>query len=158
MSHETRHHYALAMIWTGNRGHGTENYRAYARDHLIQAPGKPDLPGSSDPAFRGDAARYNPEELFVAALSSCHMLWYLHLCAEAGISVLEYADHPEGVMVTAEDGSGRFERVTLQPEVRLRATDDAALARTLHEKAHAMCFIANSVNCELRCEPVIRND
>jgi organic hydroperoxide reductase OsmC/OhrA len=146
------------MTWTGNRGKGTETYRAYARDHVIHVAGKPDVPGSSDPAFFGDAARYNPEELFVAALSACHMLWYLHLCADAGISVLAYADDPEGVMAVAANGSGRFERVVRKPRVRIRAGADARLARSLHEKAHAMCFIANSVNCELGCEPDIRND
>ncbi|TAN09685.1 MAG: OsmC family peroxiredoxin [Burkholderiaceae bacterium] len=158
MPHQTHHHYSVSMTWTGNRGAGTETYRAYARDHVIHVAGKPDVPGSSDPAFFGDAARYNPEELFVAALSACHMLWYLHLCANAGISVLAYADDPEGVMAVAANGSGRFERVVLKPRVRIRAGDDAGLARSLHEKAHAMCFIANSVNCELGCEPDIRND
>ncbi|MGD2052287.1 MAG: OsmC family peroxiredoxin, partial [Acidimicrobiia bacterium] len=85
-----RHHYAIAVEWTGNDGAGTTSYRSYRRDHVVRAPGKPDLPGSAEPVFRGDPSRYNPEELLVASTSQCHMLWYLHLCAEAGVVVEAY--------------------------------------------------------------------
>src|SRR5687767_11345840 len=102
------HRYAVTVEWTGNLGSGTSAYRAYARDHEIRASGKPAIPGSSDPAFRGDPARWNPEELLVGALAACHKLWYLHLCAEAGIVVTSYVDRAEGVMVEEADGSGRF--------------------------------------------------
>src|SRR4051794_21674027 len=126
------HRYQVTVEWTGNTGTGTAGYRTYERRHEIGAPDspKPDIPGSSDPAFRGDAARWNPEELLVASLSACHQLWYLHLCADAGVTVLAYRDHATGTMV--EDpatGGGRFVRVVLRPQVTIRAEDDAGLAR-----------------------------
>jgi organic hydroperoxide reductase OsmC/OhrA len=82
------HTYTCALTSTGNKGAGTASYKAYSRDHVFSSAGKPDLLGSSDPAFRGEASRYNPEELLVASLASCHMLWYLHLSADAGVRVL----------------------------------------------------------------------
>lgn len=151
------HRYTLQLQWQGNRGSGTSAYAAYGREHRIRAPGKSDIAGSSDPAFRGDAARWNPEELLVASLSACHQLWYLHLAAEAGIVVLAYHDEPVGTMVEDADGGGRFTRVVLRPTVTIRAGDDAALARALHERAHALCFIARSVHFEVACEPVVRS-
>lgn len=146
------HRYTVTIAWTGNRGTGTSDYRAYGRDHILAAPGKPDIAGSSDPAFRGDAARWNPEELLVGALSACHKLWYLHLAAANGIAVLSYEDAASGEMVEDEARGGWFTGVTLRPVVRLRAGDDAALALRLHEAAHHNCFIANSVNFPVRIE------
>src|SRR6516165_2762020 len=103
------HQYGMTTRWTGNLGSGTSSYRAYSRNFEITGPEKQIvLPASSDPAFRGEASRYNPEELLVASVSSCHMLWYLHLCADAGISVTEYSDEPVGTMIETEDGSGHF--------------------------------------------------
>src|SRR5499426_564348 len=102
------HHYSVVVTWTGNQGSGTSGYRDYRRDHDISAAGKPIIPASSDPIFRGDASRYNPEDLLVASLSGCHMLWYLHLCADAGIRVTEYRDDATGTMVETADGGGRF--------------------------------------------------
>jgi len=148
------HRYVTTLRWTGNRGEGTASYRGYARDHVIEAEGKPSIAGSSDPHFRGDAARWNPEELLVASLSSCHQLWYLHLCAEAGVVVTAYEDRAEGVMVEQADGGGAFAKVILHPRVAIRA-GDAQLARELHHRAHALCFIARSVNFPVECEPVI---
>lgn len=150
------HRYAVAVDWTGNTGTGTSGYRDYERCHEISAGSrKPAIPGSSDPAFRGDPARWNPEELLVASLSACHKLWYLHLCAEAGIVVLAYTDHAEGEMEESDDGSGRFTRVVLRPRVSVAAGSDAVQARELHHTAHARCFIANSVNFPVACEPEI---
>jgi organic hydroperoxide reductase OsmC/OhrA len=140
-----RHHYAVTLDWTGNRGSGTSAYAAYSRDHEIAAPGRPAILGSSDAAFRGDAARWNPEQLLVASLASCHQLWYLHLCADAGISVIAYRDQAEGIMAEDVSGSGRFVRVILRPSVTIAAGGDTALAMALHAEAHAKCFIANSV-------------
>ena len=94
---ERRHVYTARIEWSGNLGFGTSSYRAYSRDYRISAGDKPPIEGSSDPAFRGDARRWNPEELLVASLSTCHQLWYLHLCAEAGIVVTAYHDEPSGV-------------------------------------------------------------
>jgi len=151
---EHEHHYAVKVIWTGNKGQGTANYRAYARDHLIAQDGKPDIPGSADPAFRGDPARWNPEDLLVASLSACHKLWYLHFCAVNGVVVEAYEDHAEGVMVTDTDGGGRFTIVTLKPVVTISA-GDADKALSLHHDAHEKCFIACSVNFPVGCEAMV---
>ena len=151
------HRYTLRLDWDGNRGSGTSGYAAYGREHRLAAPGKADIAGSSDPAFRGDAGRWNPEELLVASLSACHQLWYLHLASDAGIAVLAYQDEPEGWMVEDEEHGGHFRRVVLRPTVTIRAGDDTARATALHERAHHLCFIANSVNFEVACEPTVRN-
>jgi organic hydroperoxide reductase OsmC/OhrA len=149
------HRYTVTLEWTGNTGSGTSGYRDYRRDYQIAATGKPPIPGSSDAHFRGDAARWNPEELLVAALSACHQLSYLHCCADAGIVVLAYADQAEGVMEEAPNGSGRFQSATLHPQVTVAAGSDLVLARDLHHSAHAKCFIANSTNFPVRCEPEV---
>jgi organic hydroperoxide reductase OsmC/OhrA len=144
----------MTTVWTGNRGTGTSSYRAYGRDHNISAAGKSAaIAASSAPVFRGDADRYNPEELLVAALSSCHMLAFLHLCADAGISVTAYRDEAEGTMVMNDDGSGQFREVTLHPVVTITDAARAGELETLHHRAHELCFIARSVNFPVRCEP-----
>ena len=152
------HLYTVGVRWTGDLGGGTSGYRSYKRDHEIQAAGKPPIYASSDPAFRGDASRYNPEELLVASLSACHMLWFLHLCADAGLVVTDYRDEAEGALAETEDGGGRFTQVTLRPAVRLAAGADTELSLRLHEKAHRLCFIANSVNFPVLCEPSVEVD
>jgi organic hydroperoxide reductase OsmC/OhrA len=141
-----QHIYTVGVEWTGNTGEGTRTYRGYKRDHVICSGGKPELPGSSDTNFCGDPARYNPEELLVASLSACHMLWYLHLCVVHHIVVCEYRDAPAGWMQEHQDGGGEFVRVELRPAVRIDAGSDAAQARKLHTEAHHLCFIARSVN------------
>ena len=147
------HRYRLEVRWTGDRGTGTSGYRAYGRDHEVRAAGKPTLPGSSDPTFRGDPARWNPEELLVASLSACHMLWYLHLCAEAGIIVTDYHDQAEGVMIEPETGHAKFERVILRPRISLAPGADLEAARRLHHVANERCFVANSVNFAVEHAP-----
>ena len=147
------HTYRADVVWSGNLGVGTRGYRDYGRDHDIRAPGKPTIPGSSDPGFRGDAAQWNPEELLVASVSTCHQLWYLHLCSDAGITVMAYADKASGEMIETADGGGRFTGVTLRPHARLAAGGDVAKATALHERAHHYCFIANSVNFPIGIEP-----
>jgi organic hydroperoxide reductase OsmC/OhrA len=148
------HKYQVTVEWTGNKGSGTSGYRDYGREHVIRSGGKPDIPGSSDPAFLGDAARWNPEDLLVAAACACHKLWYLHLCADAGIAVLAYLDDAQGTMVDSPQ-EGRFTQIVLRPRVTIRAQDDAELAERLHHTAHEKCYIANSLNFPIRCEPVI---
>jgi organic hydroperoxide reductase OsmC/OhrA len=148
------HRYNVTVRWTGNLGTGTSGYREYGRDHVIQAAAKPEIAGSADAAFRGDAARWNPEDLFLGALSACHQLWYLHLCADAGVHVLAYLDEAHGTMLDSP-GQGRFTEVVLRPRVVIRKGDDQALAAKLHHAAHEQCYIANSVNFPVRCEPVI---
>ncbi|MDV2450776.1 OsmC family protein [Xanthomonas hortorum] len=147
------HRYAAQVIWTGDRGEGTRDYRSYGREHEVAIAGKPTLAGSADPAFRGDAARHNPEDLLVASLSACHMLWYLHLAAEAGVVVRGYVDDAAGTMLT-DAGGGQFSEVVLHPLVTISAGDPAT-AEALHHAAHAACFIARSVNFPVRCEPRI---
>ena len=156
MSHgmPPQHRYRVDIEWTGNLGTGTQSYRGYERSHEIRVPGKPALAGSSDAAFRGDAWRHNPEDLLVAARSSCHMLAYLHLAATAKVVVTAYSDVAEGMMETDADG-GRFVEVVLRPTVTISATSDAAKAAGLHADAHHACFIASSVNFPVHCEPHI---
>lgn len=153
MAH-TEHQYTVTVQWTGNRGSGTSGYRDYGRDHTIEAAGKAAIAGSSDPAFRGDRDRWNPEELLVASASACHKLWYLHLCADAGIAVLAYVDEAQGTMIDSAD-EGRLKEIVLRPRVSIRAGDNRSLAEQLHHAAHEKCYIANSVNFPIRCEPTI---
>ncbi len=148
----TNHTFATTLRWIGNLGSGTSSYRAYGRDYELSAPMKTSaIAGSSAKTYRGDDTRYNPEELLVAALSSCHMLAYLHLCADAGIVVTSYDDSAEGTMRTNPEGSGEFVEVTLHPRVQIADRGRSADADALHERAHQMCFIARSVNFPVRC-------
>lgn len=149
------HHYQIQVVWTGNIGSGTKNYQSYERAHEINAPGKPTIAGSSDPSFRGDKQRWNPEELLLASLSACHKLWYLGLCAQAGIVVIAYEDQAEGFMIEEPNGAGQFTAAVLKPHVTIAADADAAKALELHHQAHEMCFIARSVNFPVSNEPVI---
>jgi organic hydroperoxide reductase OsmC/OhrA len=152
------HTYSVAVKWTGNSGTGTSDYRDYERRHVILADGKPEIAASSDPAFRGDRARWNPEELLVTSLSSCHQLCYLHLCADEGVVVLDYVDDAQGVMEETPDGAGHFTRVLLRPRVRIAPGGDRAKAEDLHHRAHALCFIARSVNFRVEHEAEIVAD
>jgi organic hydroperoxide reductase OsmC/OhrA len=145
MNYETR------LLWEGD----TATYDGYSREYRVVIAGKPDVIGSADPAFRGDAARHNPEDMLMIAIASCHMLSYLALCARKRIRVVAYEDDARGRMVLRKDGGGHFEEVVLRPVVTI-AEGDAALAEQLHEKAHHLCFIASSVNFPIRCEPTVR--
>jgi organic hydroperoxide reductase OsmC/OhrA len=149
-----RHRYIVVTEWSGNRGTGTAGYRSYDRSHVIRVAGKPPLLASSDPAFRGDPERYNPEDLLVASLSGCHMLWYLHLCTDAGIVVVEYVDEASGTMVHHEDG-GEFVEVVLRPRVVVADDSMVDRAQRLHTEAHRRCFIARSVNFPVTHEAVV---
>lgn len=147
------HHYQLQLKWTGNQGKGTSSYRAYSRDHEFHFPEKGIvIPGSSDPAFRGDPTRYNPEELLLASLASCHMLWFLHLCSEAGVVVINYTDEPSGEMRETADGGGHFVGVTLHPHVQVAEPSMLEQIEALHHRANKLCFIANSVNFTVQHE------
>jgi organic hydroperoxide reductase OsmC/OhrA len=150
-----QHTYEVQIDWTGNDGEGTKTYKGYRRDHIIASAGKAQIQGSSDPAFRGDASRYNPEELLVASLSACHMLWYLHLCSVNHVTVLEYRDTASGVLEESEDGSGAFVHVQLRPMVKISAGGDRARAVALHSEAHRYCFIAKSVRFPVEIAPEI---
>ncbi|GGJ83893.1 peroxiredoxin [Pilimelia anulata] len=149
------HRYAVTVTWTGNRGPGTSDYRAYGREHDVAAEGLPPIAGSADPTFRGDAARWNPEQLLLAALAQCHLLSYLHLCATNGVVVTAYADRARGRMSAGAKG-GRFTEAVLYPEVTVAEAGMVARATELHADAHRACFIANSVNFPVRHEPTVR--
>lgn len=150
------HHYEVAVTWTGNTGTGTTSMRAYSRDHEVTAAGLSAIAGSSDPAFRGDPARWNPEQLYLASIAQCHMLWYLSLAAQAGLVVTAYADRPTGVMVEEADGSGQFEGVTLHPVVTIAAGGDAAAAEALHHRVADYCFIARSIRTPIHHRVLVR--
>lgn len=153
------HHYKTTIEWTGNKGSGTNNYRDYERSHTISVENKPTIEGSSDPAFRGDKTKYNPEEMLLSSLSSCHMLWYLHFCSEAGIIVTAYIDNATGIMEEGSNGSGRFTEVVLRPVVTITNETQIEKAKELHTKANEFCFIANSVNFPVKhaSEILIKN-
>ncbi len=151
---ERTHTYQVNLRWTGNRGTGTSGYRAYGRTHEVSAPGLPDLPGSADPTFRGERDRWNPEQLLVAALAQCHLLAYLHACADGGVVVVGYTDTPVGTMVTDADGGGHFTEVELRPRVEVAGAAMVEAAAALHDRAHRLCFIASSVNFPVRHRPV----
>ena len=154
MSHTHQHHYKVEVTWTGNQGTGTKTYQGFGRGHEIRIEGKPMLEGSSDPAFRGDASKHNPEDMLVAALSTCHMLSYLHQAVLAGVVVTAYTDNAEGSMETDIHG-GHFTEVVLHPVVTITADSDPTKAEAAHEPAHQGCFIANSVNFPVRVQPRI---
>ena len=144
MSSAGTHEYAVGLVWEGNRGKGTSAYTSYDRRFRVTVDAKPDLLGSADPAFRGDPQLHNPEELLLAAVASCHMLFYLALCARSGIRVLRYSDAACGTMAVLPSGGGRFVAIALRPRVTLARGSDPARAEALHARAGELCFIANS--------------
>ncbi|HMG15379.1 MAG TPA: OsmC family protein [Saprospiraceae bacterium] len=152
------HHYKINVEWTGNEGTGTSSYTAYTRDHIIKKDGKILLEASADPAFRGDSEKLNPEELLISAISSCHMLWYLHLCSDAGIVLTSYVDIPEGKMIQDNTGGGRFSKVVLNPMVNIQDKSLKAKAIELHDKAHELCFISQSCNFPITVQASFVNE
>lgn len=149
------HEYSSRLVWDGNTGNGTATYASYGRQYHVVVAGKPDIAGSADPAFRGDADKLNPEDLFVASLSSCHMLSYLAACALKGVRVVAYEDDAKGTMTVDADGGGRFVEVVLYPKVTIADREQVALALSLHEVAHDQCFIANSCSIPIRHKPTV---
>ncbi|WEO78363.1 OsmC family protein [Cryobacterium sp. SO2] len=149
------HHYAVQIQWTGNRGTGTSSYRAYGREHTLSSPGKEQILGSADRAFHGNADRWNPEELLLAALSQCHLLSYLHVAVNHGVVVLAYADDAIGTMAQTADGGGHFTAATLRPRVTIADPAQVELAQSLHAEAAKACFIAASVNFPVGHEPIV---
>lgn len=146
------HHYSVTATWTGNTGSGTSGYRDYARAVVLSSRGRPDLPVSADPVFRGDRTRWNPEDLLLGALSECHLLSYLHACTTAGVVVTAYEDEATGVMVEDGRGGGAFTEVVLHPRVQVADASMIAAAQAAHVQANAWCFIANSVTFPVRHE------
>ena len=149
------HHYDLKLRWTGAAMGPTASYAGYSREYRIEIAGKPPITGSADPTFRGDPALANPEDMLVAALSACHMLSYLAVCALGKIKVISYEDAASGTMSEIGPQRSAFTEVVLRPRVIISADSDAAKAKALHDQAHKICFIANSVNFPVRHEPEI---
>jgi organic hydroperoxide reductase OsmC/OhrA len=154
MAHE--HHYKLTTRWEGNKGTGTSHVRAYDRSHRVSIEDKPELHLTTDNPAVGDKTKLNPEDLLVTAVSSCHMLSYLYACALEGVVVIDYVDHATGVMIENSNGGGQFQSVTLNPVVTVAEASMIEKAVDLHHKAHENCYIANSVNFEVRCNPVCK--
>lgn len=149
------HKYSIQLTWKGNKGTGTQSYTSYDRIYAISAQGKEDIQGSSDPNYKGDASKWNPEELLLSSLSACHMLWYLHLCANKKIVITEYRDDPIGFLAVEKSGEGRFQKVTLQPTIIITDAQKIEEAQKIHDEAHHKCFIAQSVNFPVEIAPKI---
>lgn len=141
-----QHEYTARVVWTGNRGQGTASYRAYDRTWNVETPGKPVIHCSNDPLLGGDPALHNPEDMLISALSSCHMLWYLHLASDAGIAVQSYRDDPLALGESESSGAGRFLRATLRPQIAVPQGTDLTVADAIHHEIHKTCYIARSVN------------
>ncbi|MEM8636522.1 MAG: OsmC family protein [Pseudomonadota bacterium] len=146
------HEYTAQIVWTGNRGEGTRTYSGYDRTWNVETPGKPVIQCSNDPLLGGDPALPNPEDMLIASLSACHMLWFLHLASREKITVTDYVDDPVGIGESEPSGAGRFLRATLKPRIRLTSMDDAQRADALHGEIHKYCFIARSVAFPVSCE------
>ncbi len=150
------HQYKLTTVWTGNTGKGTGNYRSYERSLTVMAQNKADILCTSDTAFNSDKTKHNPEELLLASISTCHLLWYLHLCSEAGVTVLEYTDNSTGTMIETAEGGGHFTEVTLYPSIVVSNESMIGKAMELHKAANKLCYIANSCNFPIYHKPTIR--
>lgn len=154
MAHE--HNYKLTAVWTGNKVEGTKNVRTYDRSHTVTIQGKPELLLTTDNPAVGDQSKLNPEDLLVSAVSSCHMLSYLYVCALEGIVITEYTDNATGIMIENTNGGGSFKEITLNPIFNVADEGMVEKAIELHHKAHEICFIANSVNFEVKCNPTCK--
>lgn len=152
---EKTHDYEAHIVWTGNSGDGTRSYKSYARTWELASPGKSAVMCSNDPLLGGDPTKYNPEDLLICAIASCHMLWYLHLCSQAGIVVQSYADTPLAVGVMEPSGAGQFQLITLRPKILIDVQSDAQKAHALHHDVHQYCFIARSINFPVEYAPEI---
>ncbi len=150
------HNYKLTAVWTGNQGDGTKNIRTYDRSHTVTIDGKPELFLTTDNPHVGDKSKLNPEDLLVTALASCHLLSYLYACSLEGIVVTSYTDNAAGIMIENESGGGSFKEVTLNPICTVADESMVEKAIELHHKAHEICYIANSVNFEVKCNPTCK--
>jgi organic hydroperoxide reductase OsmC/OhrA len=150
----SEHHYLTNITWTGNTGQGTKTVRGYDREHTIQVEGKPVIPGTSEVSIQGNKVKYNPEELLLSALSACHMLVYLYLCAKANVVVTAYVDKATGTLVETADGGGHFTEAILKPEITIQGEVDADLLNQLQHDANKQCYIASSCNFPVRHQPV----
>ncbi|WP_317897981.1 OsmC family protein [Aurantibacillus circumpalustris] len=152
MTHE--HHYKLTTVWQGNKGEGTKNVKTYDRSHTVTIAGKPQLHLTTDNPAVGDKTKLNPEDLLVTAISSCHMLSYLYVCALEGIVITDYTDTATGIMIEKKSGGGSFKEVTLNPVFKVANSSMKEKAIELHHKAHEICYLASSINFEVKCSPI----
>lgn len=134
------------VVWTGNLGQGNKTYKGYERTWEVRTQGKPVIVCSNDPLLGGDPGLHNPEDMLIAALSACHMLWYLHLAHQAGVVVLGYEDAPLGRGESTPTGAGRFVGATLRPRITVPEGTDLARADAVHHEISEVCFIARSVS------------
>lgn len=152
------HHYNITTEWTGKTAEGTKNVKKYNRTHTITNQGKPELILTTDNPHVGDKTKLNPEDLLVSSISSCHMLSYLYVCALEGIVITSYIDNANGIMTENVTGGGSFKEVTLNPVFSVADENMVEKAIELHHKAHEICYIANSVNFEIKCNPICKVD
>ena len=152
------HEFPSHVVWTGNRGSGTSAYKAYDRTWDMAVEGKATVHCSNDPMLGGDPSKYNPEDMLIAAVSSCHMLWYLHLCSVAGVTVTSYVDDPVGIGESEPSGKGKFIEAVLRPKITITKESDAEKAVSIHDEIHNYCFIARSVSFPIRFEVTILQD
>jgi organic hydroperoxide reductase OsmC/OhrA len=145
-----KHLFKAEVKWTSNQEDSTKRF--YNKSHKISIEGKPILNVSAAKAFKGDPELYNPEDLLLSSLVSCHMMSYLYVCSQNGIQIFEYSDNAEATLEVFPDGSGRFVEVKLNPKVTIANADKIQMALDLHQKANQLCFIANSCNF-----PVLHN-
>jgi organic hydroperoxide reductase OsmC/OhrA len=155
MSVKATHEFKTKIEWTGNKGDGTTTYEGYGREYTVSSVGKQDILCSSAAGFLGDVSKFNPEDMFIASLSSCHMLWYLHLCADNGIKVLSYHDETEATLGVFLNGKGFFQHITLKPTVVIEDAEQIQKAIALHQKANKMCFLANSLHFPIKHIPTV---
>jgi organic hydroperoxide reductase OsmC/OhrA len=151
-----QHRYTVTVEWTGNRGEGTASYRSYDRDHEVSAEHTPSISGSSDPAFRGNPSRWNPEQLLVASAAQCHLLSYLHHAATNDVVVTDYVDHPTAVLTEDDAGGGRFTEIVLHPLVTVADAAMVETAQRLHHDANRTCFVASTLNLPVTHDAHIR--
>lgn len=149
----SQHEFISRVVWTGNKGQGTQNYKTYGRTWNIEVEGKPIVECSNDPVLGGDPTLMNPEDLLLSSLSACHMLWYLHLASQNKITVFGYDDAPTAIGETSPNGAGRFLSAVLKPTIIVQAGVDLVRAAELHHEIHQYCFIARSINFPVSYEP-----
>jgi organic hydroperoxide reductase OsmC/OhrA len=147
------HTFHTTLHWPADPAQEKPPVATFSRNSVLGAPGHAPVDASSPPVFGGEAARYNPEELLTMALSQCHMLTFLALAARKQVAVLAYEDHATGKLGKGASGKMQMEHVMLRPKVTVARGTDLAAVNAMHEKAHAHCFIANSVNFPVENAP-----
>ena len=141
-----KHLFKAKLNWNSIPKEVITNTKRYTKTHQIAIDGKEILNVSAAKAFKGDPNLYNPEDLLLSSVVSCHMMSYLYVCSQNDITVVSYQDNAEGTLEVLENGSGRFVEIRLNPSVIIKEKEKIAQALSLHTKASELCFIANSCN------------